>query len=186
MKCPKYVALDWKGRINWLNKSTRCQWCLCMKHTIHQCPPTNTCFICGGGNHHTSICEQRWEWKKTPPTNSSGNQTMPKTYSAVVTTTTPTTNNISNVNFVQEEITITLLPPKHVRFGIAAVVITNPKNGTTAQVYAFHDSGSTMSLLRHSLADRLGLTTTKYIQKCKEFLTSKDLQMEIYLCSRTC
>ena len=58
------------------------------------------------------------------------------------------------------------------------MVITNPKNGTTAQVYAFDDSGSTMSLLRRSVADRLGLTITKYIQKCKESLTSKDLQME--------
>ena len=64
MKCPTYLALDRKGRINWLNNSKRCQQCLSPRHTIDQCPPANTCYICGAGNHHTSICEQRWEWNK--------------------------------------------------------------------------------------------------------------------------
>ena len=35
-----------------------------------------------------------------------------------------------------------------------------------------------MSLLQCSVADKLGLTGIKYIQKCKGFMTSKDLQME--------
>ena len=94
-------------------------------------------------------------------------------------TAAPTTpNNVSTVNCVQKENTTALLLPKHVRLGVGAVVITNPENGASAQVYAFHDCGSTMSLLRRSVADKLGLTGIKYIQKCKGFMTSKDLQME--------
>ena len=106
-------------------------------------------------------------------------KTTPKTYSAVVTTTAAnTTNSIPTVNYVQKETTTTLFPAKHICFGVAVVVVTNPKSGAAAQVYAFHDSGSTMSLLRLSVADKLGPIGIKYIQKCKGFMISKDLQMD--------
>ena len=68
---------------------------------------------------------------------------MPKTYFAVVTTIPAPTNSVPTVNCVQEETTTTLLPPKHVRLGVGAVDVINPTNSTTAQVYAFHDSGLT-------------------------------------------
>ena len=35
-----------------------------------------------------------------------------------------------------------------------------------------------MSLLQCSVTDRLGLTGIKYMQKCKGFMSSKDLEME--------
>ena len=82
------------------------------------------------------------------------------------------------MNCVQKENTTLLLPPKHVRLGVAAVVITNLKTGASTQVYAFHNSWFTTSLLRRSVADKLGHTGIKYILKCKGFMTSKDLQME--------
>ena len=52
MECSRYLALYRKGRINWISDSKRCQRCLSPRHTIDQCPPTNTCIICSGGNHH--------------------------------------------------------------------------------------------------------------------------------------
>ena len=81
-----------------------------------------------------------------------------------VKTAAPTeTKNVLNVNCVKKQDMTTLLPPKHIRLGVAAVVVTNPKTGIATQVYAFHDSGSTMSLLWRSVADKLGLTGIKYI-----------------------
>ena len=189
MKCPTYHTLDRKGRINWLNNSKRCQWCLSPRRTVDQCPPVNTCYICGSGNHHISVCEQRWEWKTPPPATSSGNNTTSKTYSAMVATAAPTKpNNVSTVNCVQKENTTALLPPKNVCLGVAPVVITNPKSGASTQVYTFHDSGSNMSILRCSVADKLGLVRHKIHPEVQRFLDIERLADRkcVNLCSRTC
>ena len=100
-------------------------------------------------------------------------------YAAVLMTAAPgLMETVLSVNCVKGQEMTTLLPPKHIRLGLAAVVVINPKTGVATQVYAFHDSGSTMRVLRRSVADQLGLTGIKYIQKCKDILSSKDLQME--------
>ena len=78
----------------------------------------------------------------------SGNKAASRTYSAAVTTAALSDmENVSSINCVQKQDTTTLLLPKHARLRVAAVVVTNPTTGAATQVYAFHDSGSTMSLL---------------------------------------
>ena len=98
-------------------------------------------------------------------------------YTAAVDTTTVPTSSASTINCMQQE-TSNLLPPKHVHLGVAAVEVTNPRNGAIVKVYSFHDSGSTMSHLQHSITDRLGLTGIKYVQQCKGFMSLKKLEME--------
>ena len=67
---------------------------------------------------------------------------------------------------------------KKVHVGVVAVEVKNPENGCCESVYVFHDGDAQITLLHRSVADRLGLHGKKFVQPCKGFLATADVDME--------
>jgi hypothetical protein len=66
-----------------------------------------------------------------------------------------------------------------VRLGVCAVRIQNPKNGQSTTVYAFHDSGSELTMLRKSTAKEIDLRGVRISQCCKGMNSTEKTEMEL-------
>ena len=69
-------------------------------------------------------------------------------------------------------------PRKHMRLGVMAVRIRNPITEETKSIYAFHDIGSQMTLLRKWMADEIALTCKVHLQPCCGMHVDTDVLME--------
>ena len=71
-----------------------------------------------------------------------------------------------------------LFTRKHVRLGSLAVEICNPETGEKKSIFAFHDTGSQMTLLWKLTVDEIGLHGKSYIQSCRRMIIKADVLME--------
>ena len=70
------------------------------------------------------------------------------------------------------------VPHKCAWLGFLAVEICNPDTGEKKSIYAFHDTGSQMTLLRKSTMEGNGLHRTPYVQSCRRTNIDAVLLME--------
>jgi hypothetical protein len=121
--------------------------------------------------------------------NSTDQRTTPRvsTYSEAATSGNTKAEFSNNVNVLQNyhnrEIDLPEgaipLESRKVRLGVCAVKIQNPHTGFSTSVYAFHDSGSELTLLRKSAAREIGLVGDPISQSCRGMNSTVKTDMEV-------
>ena len=155
--CPAFRQQQpWQRRKS-IDTAGRCYNCFC-RHRTTECQKPNQCRECGSRHHQLLNCITTRRVSSTPSTqrtsttstmNPSSASFTPQLRSA--TSATPTQGFLSHV-LCQKDIP---------RFSPTTYVEISNANGVWHRIVAFFDSGSDTTLIKSSLARRLGLAGTR-------------------------
>ena len=132
-RCDVFKALDGVSRQQLAKEKRRCFSCLSGTHQISECRSRHNCKIDNcGKRHHTLLHFQR-----VP--------SQPDNTSPASSTSSPAADSSTNFNAVMSAVLLAVLKVR-----LAA-------NGKVVDTYGLLDPGSEGSLIRHDIADQLGL-----------------------------
>ena len=141
-------------------------------HIAEDCTYLRICYYCHV-RYHTTLCNQYNNANHTTGTtclnaNNSANPTAnTRTFSKVVAAPADGSSTLqTNLLSVIPATYAIHYTHQCMRRGIVAVKIRNPSTNETKLIYAFHNTGSQMTILQKSVAEEIRLCVNSYIQPC--------------------